>query len=1471
MRGLAKASSAGSTLSEGDGLGSLSRGAFATRGASNNADGSGAPSHRLGRLAVLVAAIVSMVALFASSALAAQSHPYTGTSFGPDGVGGTESFQDLRALTMEPSTHDLYAWDTAAEKIYKFNAAGQPVNFSATGTNAISGVTSESNSGSFQLAVAPPGSPAGTAGDIYLNDSFTTVGTYGPSGAFLGNFVEDPGFVCGVAVNQAGHLFTSRNGAPVREYVPTSNPPTVADRTGTGKASEGWCNLGLDGLGNIYLGANGALLKLDGLADPTPERVGPEANVYTVAIDQSDNDVFTDEPGKVSEYSPSGVLQGTSGFGRLGEPKGLAVDSASNTLYASNSGSGKIDVFGPPVVVPEVTTGAATEVKGRSAVLQATVNPGGLAITNCVFEYGTQSEFFEGTLGSTASCEGATPPDEADHPVTAKVTGLLPNANYVFRVKAANVNEPSVGKTANFSTQQLVEVTAPHEEPTASTAALSGLVRPEGEAVTECVFEYEAEGGPANAVPCEQTVPTDEDEHVVSADLTGLTASTQYYFHLKVVIGGTPVETFSTGFTTAPTAVTGGSDAIGGTSATVEGKLDPGGTTFSECLFEYGLSASYGEFAPCAETVAEIGSGTTPVSVHADLSNLTIGTTYHYRVVGVTGSTRAHGADATLLTLGAVIESESSDNVGLTEATLKARINAQGEATTYRIEYGPTESYGSVTPELSAGKESSGKVVAQIITGLTPNSIYHYRFVATNAQGPVIGPDKVFQTSPAATGGVSCPNEVFRSGLSGFLPDCRAYEMVSPVNKSGGDIHSLLDLLNLTQALSQSSTDGNRFTYSSYRAFADPEAAPMSNQYLAQRVEGQGWSSKPLTPQQGPAGTGAYGLNANFANEFKAFSADLCSAWIGVAAEPVLSPSAPEGYVELYRRQNCGAEGYAGLVGVKPPLQPPGEFEPELEAKSANAQVTVFRANDKLTPNANGEGESQAYASAEGRLRLICVLPSGQTEPNDCTAGYNPELAGGAFGNSALNHSANVTNAMSEDGSAVYWTASDYFSGNTAGNAGRVYLRLNPTAEQSQVEEGDCTEPAKACTVPVSQTVTSEPSRFVRGSADGSMALFEVVAGPAQGNLYRYDSASESSQLIASRVVGVAGAGESLTDIYFVSRDELPGTTGATSGKPNLYAYTSGSYAFIGTLSETDVTAAGGTFSESVASNTDPLPRYHAARASQSGNQLVFISNESLTGYDNTDAASPAACGKPGGICDTEVFMYEVGTAHPVCLSCNPTGARPHGREYEVSAFDPKLPSAGWLPTANNQIYAPRVITSDGSKVFFDSFDALLPRDNNGKEDVYEWEAASDAAGCTSAGASRYVASARGCLSLITSGESPTDSELLDITPDGSDAFFETNASLVPQDPGLVDVYDARVGGGFAASSRAVECEGEACQGPLSPPNDATPASSNYNGPGNAKAKKARKSKSHKAKHKKKKKMGARQKRPENGNRRADR
>jgi hypothetical protein len=149
--------------------------------------------------------------------------------------------------------------------------------------------------------------------------------------------------------------------------------------------------------------------------------------------------------------------------------------------------------------------------------------------------------------------------------------------------------------------------------------------------------------------------------------------------------------------------------------------------------------------------------------------------------------------------------------------------------------------------------------------------------------------------------------------------------------------------------------------------------------------------------------------------------------------------------------------------------------------------------------------------------------------------------------------------------------------------------------------------------------------------------------------------------------------------------------------------------------------------------------------------------------------------------------------------------------------------SSGLYPHFNNKgegfLYKPRSFSDDGSRLFFDSGDALVPGDGNGRVDVYEFE--------------------DGFVSLISSGKGSFDSFLQDVSGSGDDVFFVTAGQLVSQDQdGLVDLYDARVDGGFPAVPVVLPgCNnGELCKPPMSSPPAGVfgvPGSSTVSGSGN--------------------------------------
>lgn len=821
------------------------------------------------------------------------------------------------------------------------------------------------------------------------------------------------------------------------------------------------------------------------------------------------------------------------------------------------------------------------------------------------------------------------------------------------------------------------------------------------------------------------------------------------------------------------------------------------------------------------------------------------------------------------------IVSQSAASVGVTSAALQAEIDPEYfDDTRFYVQYGTAECPGSgweagclekpAPPGSLLWLEESvpiGSVKRSVaVEGLLPDTTYHFRFVAESlGGGPVFGPETTFKTHRVPATNTGCANQALRSGASATLPDCRAYEMVSPVDKNGADItahfyegfHADFRFTGLDQA----TPGGGKLAYTAPTAFAGAEASPIVSEYIAARGPA-GWTTDAIDPPQGSGFVNGVG---DADSQYKAFSSDLCVGWIAPESGRPLVSGPTEGWRNLYRRDNCSAPpGFTWLessaASPEPCFSEPcftSEADvhlfPELQGFAADGSRALFRVNDALEDvvevgevsedaprevqgdGVEGSTASQLYLWSAGEgVRLVSMNPDGTPYEGVSTAGS--ERSTGNHITNSHGRTNLVENALSADGTSVYWTAmSETFIGLRVPG---LYLRVNADQPQSAVEEPEakkfkCAEPEKACTLRVSPPLNG--ARFWTASADGSRAVFSITKGQITevGNLYEYeydeDAGEGARTKIAGQSLGVAGASEDLSHLYFASREAIPGAlankAGQTpkSGDPNLYLKQGESIQFIAALAEEDVSEGG------VNGTPSPLasvPRDHVARVTPDGEHLTFVSAAQLTDYDNTDVAS--------GKADREVYLYEAG-GELVCASCNPTGARPRGEDVGIESA--VVWTAAWIPGYQHQLYGRRPLSADGNRVFFNSIDSLALRDVNGAQDVYQWE--SPGSGDCTTSSSSYSPQNKGCIDLISTGVSPKDSEFVDASASGDDVFIRTESSLVPSDPGSVDIYDARVNGGFPTPVEPPVCEGDACQSPAPAPGVATPASRAFRGPGN--------------------------------------
>jgi hypothetical protein len=820
------------------------------------------------------------------------------------------------------------------------------------------------------------------------------------------------------------------------------------------------------------------------------------------------------------------------------------------------------------------------------------------------------------------------------------------------------------------------------------------------------------------------------------------------------------------------------------------------------------------------------------------------------------------------------IENEAVSAVSDDTATLEAEINPRsltGEAPTeYHFEYGPCPGASATCPASGYPSKASGSLppgfgvqsVDAPLPGLQAGTTYHFRLIASNGHGPAQGVERIFTTE----------------GTGEFtLPDGRQWEMVSPAAMHGALVAPLGDTGGLAfGAPTQAAAGGGAITYA---ANAPTESEPVGTaivQQVLSRRGPSGWSSQDISvPHNASTGAAANDEEVRFfsedlslaivqplrsfiplsedASEQTAYLRDSQSGAFtplvtGCPAAPAACDPAVEEHADVPDGTTFGQLTFGGgscLSGGYP-------CGPEFLGATPDLKHVVLIAHALLEPGSNEESlyEWNKEAPATERLQLISLLPP-NGEGKELPA-VNPKL--GVFTSSVLEPR---TGSISADGSHVFFSAESH-----------LYMRDTVAHKTIQIDapEQECLQ-EKTCgggvVGPTFQFASSSGNRVFftdkqKLTSNGGEYHSEENAA---GDLYvceLHENACALTDLAPSGAVlgQMSGASEDGSWVYFAANAALaPGAVsggcpnGASSEKPvsgstcNLYvehleAGVWGQPRVVATLSGNDQLDWG--------SVRDHL----VARVSPSGRWLAFMSQQPLTGYDNRDAVS--------GQRDQEVYVYDAEGERLNCVSCDPSGARPHGVEYGANGQNvPLLGNAGWRETqwlagsvpawvqyrGNEALYQPRYL-GDSGRLFFDSHDALVPKDVNGAGDVYEFEPVGEGA-CTegtSSGGSTFVPGERGCVGLISSGSSAEESALLDASETGGDVFFISTAKLSPLDvEGGRTVYDAHECTGSSpcpplpagapapciteASCKAAPSPQPAIYGP--------PASATFSGPGN--------------------------------------
>lgn len=612
-----------------------------------------------------------------------------------------------------------------------------------------------------------------------------------------------------------------------------------------------------------------------------------------------------------------------------------------------------------------------------------------------------------------------------------------------------------------------------------------------------------------------------------------------------------------------------------------------------------------------------------------------------------------------------------------------------------------------------------------------------------------------------------CPNASLRTGPSANLPDCRAYEQVSPVEKNGFDILTGVEGDVRTQQAHEGgpvSADGRGALFASMGPLAgQPFRASTPTAFVAWRAPG-GWGpTVPLYPRP----FAEFNPDPGMIMTTRDVAPDLATTLVGSRGltREHLPPGDNNG---LYRRD--GATGSFALLTSPTPAN---------LLTSRDLQHVAWRDNVRAD---NPDGDGNVHEWTDGRVGLVNVATDG-----------TPIAPGGALLGGPRRGTGRVgpaRNAVSDDGRHIF------FSGPVLGIAG---FASDDTAIYRR------TDGATTALASPSKRSSPDPEGpkakfYLSATPDGSRVFFmsaehltdDANTGPtrAGSDLYRYDFAAdalvnisaETNDVDGAQVEGLLGISDDGTSVYYVARGQVVAGQG-TVGQANLYLWrddgtADGDHTFITTLAPFDFgDLSAGRDADSINWNTDTthFPGDVVTRVTPDGRHLLFQSTRSLAGQPT------------GGF--RQVYLYDAvaegGAGRLLCVSCNPRGLLPTG---------PSDVTGGTLLDPRD---LPRSLSVDGRRVFFDSADALLPQDTNGKVDVYVWQ--------------------DGRIDLLSTGKSSFPTTFYNASADGNNAFFLTREALVGQDGDTnVDLYNARVNGGFPEPRVLIPCRGDECQGPPS-------------------------------------------------------
>jgi hypothetical protein len=606
--------------------------------------------------------------------------------------------------------------------------------------------------------------------------------------------------------------------------------------------------------------------------------------------------------------------------------------------------------------------------------------------------------------------------------------------------------------------------------------------------------------------------------------------------------GGQRVDIFDPGATvTVPEPVTGEVTDFHATDVKIHGTVDPEGVDTTDCHVEWSVDQSFDQEMTC--TGGNVVSGTGPQPVDAVVTGLVKGQQYHYRLVAANADGSVIGRqDRTFVpsSLPAITD-QWADAVHADGVKFHATMNPEGAETSFRVEYGPADCATitcSKTPVAGLGTGLKSATKGEVVTGLQPDSEYHYRFVATNQSGTEYGADRVFKTfASAADRTDTCTNGHVRQQTSAVhLPDCRAYELVSAANTGGYNLES--DLV-AGQSPFQGYPDAvDRVLYGVHTGAIPGPWNPTNrglDPYLATRGD-RGWTTEYAgIPADAPS-------SAPFSSTVA--EADSGLQRIAFGGPKICSPCFADGSAGMPVRNAAGALEQGMLGSIPQPTATPGGIVRK-HFSAANRHF-VFGSSGQFEPagNSNGTDVTMYDRNTEtGTTQVVSTLPDGSTIANgdgvavlDISSDGSRIVVGELIdvdpdGNHYYHlymhigtdaHSVDLTpnaidgalfDGMTSDGSRLFLTTADHLlSPEDSDNSADIY--------EAEVDGGG-----------------SMSLRLVSTESDGTPSNDDSCTPP--GTPYGWNTVSGPGECSAVAIAGGGGVASGDGTFYFLSPEQL--------------------------------------------------------------------------------------------------------------------------------------------------------------------------------------------------------------------------------------------------------------------------------------------------------------------------------------------